>query len=259
MLMTKNFRLARRWMIALLAAVLLSGTAITLASPATLATLTGTGGSGYEPLTINEQNRALQALMETGSVARTLELPARTGVASVTDAIPAAPAEAVLLVERHQESKEAYASGRWQRRADVYIYRYADDTLMRQIYNLDTKQVDQVDTVQGMQLPLTIEEQQRALAIALADPQLRPQLDAEFQLITNQPLTGADQLIVKAMTFHADSVPNTDLGAAAQCGIKRCAQLLLAAGDNMALRVIPVVDLSSGVAVKALPFTGAPQ
>jgi hypothetical protein len=257
--MTKNFRLARRWSIALLAALLLSGTAITLASPATLATLTGAGGSGYEPLTIAEQNRALQVLKQTGSMPQALQLPATTGVEPITGDIPAAPPEVVLLVERHQESKDAYASGRWPRRADVYTYRYTDDTLIRQVYNLDTNQVDETDTTQGTQLPLTLEEEQRALAIALADPQLRPQLDAEFQLITNQPLTGVEQLIVKAMTFHADSVPNVDLGAGAQCGVKRCAQLLLAAGDNVALRVIPVVDLSSGAAVTALPFYGTPQ
>ncbi len=58
---------------------------------------------------------------------------------------------------------------------------------------------------------------------------------------------------------RGDAAPGQDLGAAAQCGVKRCAQLLLAAGDNVALRVIPIVDLSSGAVVQALPFASAPQ
>ncbi len=237
--MTGNYRKVRLWLIALLAALLLSGTAIMLASPATLAQFGGADTVGYDPLTPAEQARALQALEGAGAVVQGLQLP---GVAarSVTAAgVPAGPPEEVLLVERHQEDKQTYAQGRWPRRADVYVYRYADDTLIRQVFNMDTNQVEQVDQVQGVQLPLTDAETQRALAIALADANARPQLDAEFRLITQQDLVSPDQVILKAMTFHADAAPGQDLGAAAQCGVKRCAQLLLAAGDNVAFRVIP--------------------
>lgn len=248
--MTGNYRKARLWLIALLAAVLLSGTAITLASPSTLTQFTGTTATGYDPLTPAEQARALQALQGAGTVMQGLKVPdtaARTG------------AEEVLLIERHQEDKQTYEQGRWPRRADVYVYRYADDTLIHQVYNIDTNQVDQVDQVQGVQLPLTAAESQRALAVALADAKVRPLLDAEFRLITQQDLVSGDQLILKAMTFHADAAPGRDLGEAAQCGIRRCAQLLLAAGDNVALQIIPIVDLSSGRVVQALPFGPAPQ
>ncbi len=262
--MIKNYRLARRWGIALLAALLLSGTAITLASPATLANLTGAGGSGYDPLNPGEQARVLQALVQTGALPQTARLPSQAESSnSVTDAapgvVPGAPGEEVLLVERRQEDKQVYAQPSWPRRADVYTYRYADDTLIHQIYNLTTNQLEQVETVQGVQLPLTADESQRALAIALNDPALRPQLDAAFGSITNQQLTSGDQLEVKAMTFHADAAPGMALGAAAQCGVKRCAQLLLTAGDNVALQIIPIVDLSSGTVAQALPFNGAPQ
>jgi RNA 3'-terminal phosphate cyclase len=124
---------------------------------------------------------------------------------------------------------------------------------------MDTNQVDTTEQVQGVQLPLTERESQRALAIALADPNVRPMLDAEYRSITQQELVAAEQLIVKAMTFHASSIPAEDVGSAAACGIKRCAQLLLAAGENVALQVIPVVDLSSGIVVNALPFNRAPR
>jgi hypothetical protein len=259
--MIKNVHLARRWLIALLASVLVSGTAITLAAQGSLASLTGSAGSGYEPLTSAEQDRALQSLRTTGVSTQNLRLPSAADAtdSQATDSMSPAPAEEVLLVERHQEGKETYALGHWPRRADVYIYRYADNVLIRQVYNLDTNQVEQVDQMQGTQLPLTEAETQRAMAIAMADVNTRPLLNAEFQSITQQPLLSADQLIVKAMAFHADSAPGQDLGNAAQCGIRRCAQLLLTAGDNVALQVIPVVDLSSGAVVKALPFNGAPQ
>jgi hypothetical protein len=258
MYMSGNYRKARLWLIALLAAILLSGTAITLASPTTLAQFTGPVPTGYDPLTPAEQAKALQALQGAGTVVQGLRLPdtaARTAAAGTS----AVPAEEILLVERHQEDKQTYEQGRWPRRADVYVYRYADDTLIRQLYNMDTNHVDQADQVQGVQLPLTAAESQRALAIALADAKVRPMLDAEFRLITQQDLVSGDQLILKAMTFHADSAPGRELGEAAQCGIKRCAQLLLAAGDNIALQVIPIVDLSSGKVVQSLPFGSAPQ
>lgn len=260
--MTRNYRLAQRRLTALLAAVLVSGAAITLAAQGTLAGLAAAGGQGYDPLTPAEQERALQSLRQDEAGMQGLHLPLRADAPPADSGAaanaPPAPAAEVLLVERHQESKQVYAQGRWPRRADVYVYRYADNTLIRQVYNLDTNQVEQVDEMQGTQLPLTDAEALRALALALADANVRPRLDAEFQAITQQPLVSADQLLVKAMVFHADAALGQDLGAAAECGLRRCAQLLLAAGDNVALRVIPVVDLSSGAVVRALPFDGAP-
>lgn len=257
--MTGNHRQVRLWLIALLAALLLSMTVVTLASPTTLAQFTGAAGAGYDPLTPAEQARALQNLQAKGALAQGLQLPDAAARSMTTAGVPPMPAEEVLLVERHQEDKQTYAQGRWTRRADVYVYRYADNTLIRQVYNMDTNQVDQVDQVLGVQLPLTEAETQRALAIALANTTMRPQLNAEFRYITQQDLVSADQLILKAMTFHTDAAPGQDLGAAAQCGIERCAQLLLAAGDNVALRIIPIVDLSSSAVVQTLPFGSAPQ
>ena len=260
---TWNHRRVRLWLIVLLAALLLSITVVTLASPTALAQFTGTAAVGYDPLTPAEQVRALQNLQRKGTIAQGLQLP-DMAVRSMTTAgaaagVPPMPAEEVLLVERHQEDKQIYAQGRWPRRADVYVYRYADDTLIRQVYNMDANQVDQVDQVLGVQLPLTEAETQRALAIALADATMRPQLNAEFRYITQHDLVSADQLILKAMTFHADAAPGQNLGTAAGCGVKRCAQLLLAAGDNVALRIIPIVDLSSGTVMQTFPFGPAPQ
>ena len=118
--MTGNHRRVRLWLIALLAALLLSITVVTLASPTTLAQFTGTAAVGYDPLTPAEQARALQNLQRKGTIAQGLQLPDAAARSMTTAAaaagVPPMPAEEVLLVERHQEDKQTYAQGRWPRR-----------------------------------------------------------------------------------------------------------------------------------------------
>lgn len=58
--MIGNHRRVWLWLIALLAALLLSITFVTLASPTTLAQFTGTVAVGYGPLMPAEQARTLQ-------------------------------------------------------------------------------------------------------------------------------------------------------------------------------------------------------
>ncbi|MBK8051448.1 MAG: hypothetical protein IPK16_32755 [Anaerolineales bacterium] len=246
----KSLKLARRWTIALFAALLLSGTVIALASPSTLANLTGASGTGYDPLNPTELGRALQV----GGASNMMMPQAGLARDGAGESVPAAPAEVLLLVERHQEEKAAYAQANSPRRADVYIYRYSDDTLVHQIVDVATGAVDQTETQQGVQLPLTVAEEQRSLAIAFADPVVRASLQQEYEMEFGQPLASTDQLQVKAMTFHADSAPGRDIGAAATCGLRRCAQLLLTAGENVVLQTIPVVNLSEGNVAHVLTF-----
>ena len=54
-----------------------------------------------------------------------------------------------------KETKEVMRSGNWPRRADVYTYLYDSDTLLLAVMNLTTGQVDSVETMQNVQLPLT--------------------------------------------------------------------------------------------------------
>lgn len=259
--MKQGYRLVRRWTIAVLAAILLGGAAVALAAPASLASLTQTGGTGYDPLNAGEQSRALQAAAQSigaspavlAAAASALHTAMPQGLAPT----PPRPDQELLLVERHQEEKSVYAQAKWPRRADVYIYRYTDNSLLHEVYDLDKNQIDSSEAVKGVQLPLTPAEVQRALAIAFADPSVRPQLNAQYAQIAHQPLTSPDQLKVKAMVFHASAMGNTNLGAAATCGQTRCAQLLMAAGDNIVLQLIPIVDLSAGAVTDVLPFSGA--
>ena len=109
-----------------------------------------------------------------------------------------------------------------------------------------------VERVQGVQLPLTAQEEQHALAIVAADPALWTDLTTRYQRITGETLTEITQLQVKVSVFHADVMP-VGLNAAAQhCGQHRCAQVLLFTVDKTLLDLTPLVDLSRGQVVQVL-------
>jgi len=191
---------------------------------------------GYDPLTEQEQAQMITTALNRGS-----------GVSPQAN-------EEILLVERHQESKEVYKNGTWTRRSDVYIYNYQTDTLVQVIVNNETGAVEEEITIQGVQLPLTANEVDRAAQIVWSDDSTRQQLQTQYATITGQTLQSLDQLNVKAFVFHAESMP-TDLNASSQqCGVHRCAQLLVYTGDEIAFEMTPIVDLSSGIVAQVLDF-----
>lgn len=195
---------------------------------------------GYDPLT--EQ--------ETAAVAQT----ALDATAARASAAQTAPPE-LLLVERHDAGKVATAKGNWPRQGDVYLYDYATDTLIHSIVDVQSGVVITVEQVQGVQLPLTTQEEQRALTLVADDPALWADLTARYQRITGEALTKIEQLQVKVSVFHADVMP-TRLNAAAQrCGQHRCAQVLLFTVDKTLLDLTPLVDLSQGQVVQVLDTT----
>ncbi|MEZ4709967.1 MAG: hypothetical protein R3A44_22365 [Caldilineaceae bacterium] len=198
--------------------------------------LWGATGVGFDALTPSEQERVLAAVMSTHSE-----------VAPAAASMPE-----VLLVERHQESKAAYNTGHWPRRGDAYIYDYATDTLLFALINLASGEVDAQETYQNVQLPLTQNEIDRALEIAYADDDLRTELGARFQKLTGEMLLDLNQLKVKAFVFWADSMP-ADLNVdAQQCGLHRCAQVLIFTHEDVAFEMQPIVDLSAGRVVQVL-------
>lgn len=196
---------------------------------------------GYDPLT--EQERATVAQAAIGSA-----------VSAAAAGEPATPPE-LLLVERHDAGKAAAAKGNWPRQGDVYLYDYASDTLIRSIVDVQSGAVITVERVQGVQLPLTAPEEQRALTLVADDPALWADLTARYQRVTGEALTAITQLQVKVSVFHADVMP-TGLNAAAQrCGQHRCAQVLLFTVDKTLLDLTPLVDLSQGQVVQVLDTT----
>lgn len=149
----------------------------------------------------------------------------------------------LLLVERHQNEKEP---GARVRGADVYVYDYSNDTLRHAVVDLDHNALVSLDAVQGVQLPLTDSEIERAFDILLASDADRGAVEREFQRVTGRSFSGRDDVRVKAFAFLSDSKPTGLNAASKRCGVHRCAQLVMATSDDVLLEISPIVDLSAG-------------
>lgn len=193
---------------------------------------------GYDPLTDQEMATVAQAAMGSAASGATTGEQTRN--------------PELLLVERHDAGKAAAAKGNWPRQGDVYLYDYTTDTLIHTTVDVQSGAVITVERVQGVQLPLTAPEEERALALVAADPALWADLTARYQRITGEALTQITQLQVKVSVFHADVMPARLNAAAQRCGQHRCAQVLLFTVDKTLLDLTPLVDLSQGQVVQVL-------
>ncbi len=186
--------------------------------------------TGYDPLSPEEQTRALDLARSDPAVAALLHSGQRADV---------------LFVERHDEDKAVAASGTWPRRADVLIYDYRQDALTHAIVNLHAGTMDSVQTVRGVQLPPTAAETARAVELVLADARAGGELRGRYQHLTGAALGRADQLQATGGLFRATSLPDRVRGPAAACGAHRCVEVLLATPDGEMLGM-QIIDLSSG-------------
>ena len=196
---------------------------------------------GYDALSAEEQANVLASIKKSAELGDT----ARSATTEF------------LWVERHQEEKAVYESGQWPRRAASYLYDYSTDTLITAIINTKTSEVDSIERVQNVQPLLNEREVQRALEIAWADPVVQQLLKEQYQRTTNTDLETIDQLRTKAFVFRADSMPDTINEQSQLCGLHRCAQLLLYTQDDTAFEFLPIIDLSKGIIVQAVPFVDA--
>jgi hypothetical protein len=215
----------------------------------------GAVGVGSDPLTPWEESLALEGLQALRGV------EAASGVRSLQTAdgrTLQTPAEQVLLVERKQEEKGAVAAaaagGAALRRADLYLYRYADDRLIHAVHDLATGETVVVEEAQGVQLPLTEAERALATEIAFADPALLALMQEEHLQIVGEPLTGAEQVDVRAFVYHSGAAPEIEPPEAAACGRQRCAQLLVLTGNNITFSILPIVNLSTLRTASAIPL-----
>ncbi len=186
--------------------------------------------TGYDPLSPEEQTRALDLARKEPAVAALLQSGHRAEV---------------LFVERHNEDKAVTESGTWPRRADVYIYDYRQDALTHVIVNLQAGATDSVQTVRGVQLPPVAAEATSAVELVLADARIGGELRRRYQELTGVALTRADQLQVSGGVFRAASQPDRVRGPAAACGANRCVEVLLATPDGEFLGM-QIINLSSG-------------
>jgi len=243
--MRKILRYVPRWSIAALLVLALASAGVALAAPdAAPARQSGGGavGMGYDPLTADETARALSASESLRSAATAA---VRTSAALPGQVAVTAPAEEVVLVERHVESKGVMAAGVWPRRADLFLYRYTDDTLVHGVYDYATGRTSIVEEVKGVQLPLSDRERDTAVAVAFADPALRAQMADEYRLVTGGQLTSAAQLDIRVFNYHAGANPEMETQAARACDVNRCAQLLIITDSDVTLYALPIVNLST--------------
>jgi len=102
--------------------------------------------------------------------------------------------------------------------------------------NLRKDVLDELTVGQNGQPLITKDEALRAVEIALADAEVGPLFRERYEQKTGTPLVSADQLQVTAGVYRASNMPSRT--TATDCGLHRCAQLLLEVG-------IPIVDLST--------------
>ena len=158
-----------------------------------------------------------------------LAAPATTGTAQRSLRSGSTARVELLLVERRPTDKNQPEL----RQADVYYYDYGTDETIHSIIDLPSQAVISTEREQYIQLPLTESEIARARELLFNDDEQMNLLQAEYQRITGQYLTSPEQLNIKAFTFSADALPGPgQLNAASeQCGLHRCAQVLLYTHD----------------------------
>jgi Cu2+-containing amine oxidase len=168
---------------------------------------------------------------------------------ATANTISTPPANELLLIERHINNK-----GNTARLADVYTYDYATNQTIITVVDLDTNTTLAKHYQQNLQLPLTDNELKRAADLIFNDDEQRPLLNAEFKRITGKTLSDPKQLHIKAFVFHASSLPEQLNAASQECGVQRCAQVLLYTVDSVVFEVSPIVNLSANVITQSIGF-----
>ena len=202
----------------------------------------------FDPLNTTEFNRALNLAIPTTAVMRTAAVSSSQTVSSPIAAMTI-PATETLLVERHINQK-----GQNGRLADVYSYDYAKNETVFSVVDLTTNKVLSTERKQKLQLPLTANELQRSTDLIFADAEERRLLNTEYKRITGKELTSVSQLNVKAFVFDAESLPERLNPASKQCGLHRCAQVLLYTHASVVFEVSPIVNLSKGIVTQNIGF-----
>ena len=155
-----------------------------------------------------------------------------------------------LLVERRPADKNNPGI----RLADIYRYDYARDETIHTIIDVNQQKVLSSERHQFMQLPLTANEIDRATDIIFDDAEQLDLLKSEYQRITGNYLVNPEQLHIKAFSFSSDTMPEQLNAASLQCGLNRCAQLLLYTHDSVVFEVSPIVNLSASIVTQNIGY-----
>lgn len=157
-----------------------------------------------------------------------------------------------LLIERHAIKKGQEDTS--ERLADMYVYDYVTNTLNQLVINLDQNKVESITHDKEIQLPLTENEIQMAFNILTQDTVNFQLILEEFEQITGKPYSNPDQIQIKAFAFWGSSLPGVSNQQSLNCGIHRCAQVLIYTPDQVAFEVSPVIDLSIKKVIQNIKF-----
>lgn len=203
------------------------------------------------PIQASETDPLNSAEIENALLISTSELTASQTTVSRRDSTSTPITEPeLLLIERRRQDKEAGT----QRLADVYHYDYRTNQTIHTVVDLETQQAISTEQHQYLQLPLTENELQRSSDIIFSDPEQAALIGNEYQRITGQYLSSPEQLNIKAFAFSADTLPEQLNPASQQCGLHRCAQVLLYTHDSIVFEISPIVNLSAGIVTQNIGY-----
>lgn len=170
----------------------------------------GDTGEGRDPLTEDEAERVEQLALDRQLQRSSENVEGEGGPQPIT---------VDLAAPETSELDDADAP----RRAEVSFYDYKDDSLVTKTVNLDTGKVEATDTQQGVQPPLSRDENVEAAELLIADP-LGDGLKADYKDATGNELTKPDQLLLNSMVYRANAGTPAAL---ADCGEHRCLRLFV--------------------------------
>ena len=198
-----------------------------------------TYAGSQDPLSLNEQANTT-ALFESSLPALKRQAEGVNGTNSYE----------LLLIER--DRSEDKKSG--VRRANAFVYDYkTDETIIYRIDPITNKILSSVRR-KNLQLPLTANEIERTVKLIFADKETFELISNEYQRITEKVLSSPKDLEAKAFVFTADTLPEQLNKASQQCGLHRCAQILLYTHDSVVFEISPIVNLSANLITQVAGF-----
>ncbi len=183
--------------------------------------------------------------LSNAEISRAVALVRGAGGAEWADASRVEP----LLVLRSEPDDSAAPPVSWPRRADVVLYHYDRDEILRAVVNLGTAAVEQSSHEHGTNLPITFAETARALELALVSEQTGATIRRQYRRWAGKTFVASEQLDPQAKLFRPPPTSDEGWGDAAACRHHRCASLLVATPGGRLLDVA-IVDLVASKVIK---------
>ncbi|MEU8133729.1 Tat pathway signal sequence domain protein [Streptodolium elevatio] len=185
-------------------------------------------GVGRDPLTPDEVETALRLAVDPA-----LRQNART--------VTGAPGPEPLTVDLSEPLPNETDPEKSPRRADVYFYNYADNTLVKRVVNLNAGVLERSAQAPNMQPAPSRPETAAALKL-LVDSPAGVALKAQYKAATGKDFTGVDELDANGSSYIAGPGDTTT----AKCGAERCLILFVKVRGGVYLDTTrTVVNLSA--------------